>query len=247
MALDKKKAAAILSNPHSSGTALLLTLVDELGTDFFSWEPTTLDEEVKDTWRVEMPQIVRDKVWAMVNYLTTNLFFTSLEVFIHTANALSSGTHVDMKQYDPATVAEIAWALMETELLEPPDSEDAFSDEIMIYMAKELEAEGFRKVPKMLRKYVTMPDEEERINENLAMDGVDYNSFWDAQQKKTLALDEALVNHLLRLLEELNSLSLSNARPGVLQELASNARKALEERQKSLRTAEQTVSQPPAL
>lgn len=247
MALEKTKAAAILSNPHSSGTALLLTLVDELGTEFFSWEPTTLDAEVWGTWRVKIPQIGKDKIWALVNYLTTNLFFTSLEVFIHTANALSSSTHIDMKQYDPATISEISWALMETELLESAGKEGVFSDEILAYMSKELEAEGYRKVPKTLRAHVTLPDDEERINENLGMDGVDYNSFWDAQQKKTIALDQSLVNHLLRLLEELNSLALTHAKKGALRSLVSNAKKALGERQTTLRKAEGTVALPPSL
>ena len=247
MALKNPKAAALLTNPHASATALLLTLVDELGTDFFSWEPQTLEAEVKDTWGVTMPQIVKDKIWALVNYLTTNLFFTSLEVFIHTANALSSGAQVDMKQYDQATVAEIAWALMETELLEPPGDEGVFSEEILAYMAKELESEGYRKVPKILSKYVEMPDSEERVNENLSMDGVDYNAFWDAQQRKKITLDQSLVNRLQRLLAELNSLPLANARKGALSTLVENARKALVEQQTSLQRAADTVQLPPSL
>lgn len=247
MRLEQAKAAALLTDPSASATALLLTLVDELGTEFFSWEPEALKAEVKDVWNVEMPQICRDKVWALVNYLTTNLFFTSLEVFIHTCNALSSATHVDMKQYDPATVAEIGWALMETELLEPAGDEGVFSNEILAYIRQELEAEGFHKIPRVLRKYVDMPAAEERVNQNLTMDGIDYNAYWDAQQRKRIALDQFLVSRLLRLLEELNSLPLRNAREGALRELVSNARKALAERQTDLQKAEGTVSAPPAL
>jgi len=241
------KAADVLIDPHASATSKLLVLIDELGTDFFSWEPTAFDAEVKDTWKIEMPQICKDKVWALVNYLTTNMFFTNLEVFIHTCNALASGAAVDMRQYDPATVAEISWALMETELLEAAGQEGAFSSEITAYIQKELEAEGFHKVPRSLRKFVEMPNIEEQVNTNLTADGIDYNGFWDSQQKKLIALDQALISRLLRLLEELSSLPLKNARKGAIQEIVSSARKALGEQQTNLRTAAGTVSTPPVL
>ncbi len=246
MPLNKAKAAAVLTSPESSATAILLTLVDELGTEFFSWEPSALDAEVKDVWNVEMPQPVKDKLWALVNYLTTNLFFTSLEVFIHTCNALASQASVDMKQYDPATVAEIGWALMETELVESAEDQ-VFSDEILAYMAKELEAEGFHKVPRALRKYVEIPSGEERINASLGMDGIDYNPYWDAQQRKLIALDQVLVKRLLRLLEELNSLPLKNAREGAVQAIVANAKKALGEQRTGLQKAEGTVAPAPSL
>lgn len=246
MLTDKVKAG-VLTNPNSTGTAMLLVLVDELGTEFFNWEPSALAAEVKDVWGVEMPQICKDKVWALVNYLTTNLFFTNLEVFLHTCNTLSSGVEIDMTQYDPATVAEICWALMETELLESAGEEGVFSEEILTYIVKELEAEGFQKVPRILRKYVELPTSEERVNASLSMDSIDFNGFWDAQQKKLIAVDQATVNRLLRLLEEIGGLTLKNARKGAVQELVSNARKALGEQQTSLQKAEGTVSAPPAL
>ncbi len=245
MPLDKQ-LANVLANPHSTGTSMLLILVDELGTDFFSWEPETLNAEVKDVWGIEMPQVCRDKVWALVNYLTTNLFFTSLEVFMNTCNALSSSSSVDMLQYDPSTVNEICWAIMETTLLEPP-GDDKFSDEVLAYIAQTLDAEGFHKVPRALRTYVKLPDVEERVNEALAIDGVDFHGYWDAQQRKLISLDQSLVSRLLRLLQELTTLPLRNAREGAVQELVSNAKKALGERQTALRKAEGTVPKQPVL
>jgi hypothetical protein len=245
--LEKNQAAAVLSNPHSTGTSMLMILVDELGTDFFSWEPNTLTAEVKDTWKIEMPQICRDKVWSLVNYLTTNLFFTSIEVFTHTCNALASSSSIDMLQYDPPTVAEICWAMMETTLLEPAGEDGELSDEVLTLIAQTLEAEGYHKVPRALRKYVKLPAVEERINEALALDGVDYNGYWDAQQRKLIALDQSLVSRLLRLLDELTALPLRNARKGAVQELVSNAKRALGEQQKDLQKAEGTVAKQPAL
>lgn len=247
MPLEKNQAAAILSNPHSTGTSMLVILVDELGTDFFSWEPAAFDAEVKDTWGIAMPQICRDKVWSLVNYLTTNLFFTSLEVFIHTCNALSASVQVDMLQYDPATVNEICWAIMETTLLETPGDDGKFSDEVLAYITQTLDAEGFHKVPRALRTYVKLPDAEERINEALTLDGVDFNGYWDAQQRKLISLDQSLVNRLLRLLEELKTLPLRNAREGAVQELVANARKVLGEQQTALQRAGGTVAKQPAL
>lgn len=247
MRLEQTKTAAILTNPKSSGTAMLMVLVDELGTDFFSWEPSAFNAEVKSVWGIEMPQVCRDKVWALVNYLTTNMFFTNLEVFIHTCNALSTEVPIDMLQYDPATIAEISWAIMETELLESAGDEGGFSEEILAYIRQELEVESFHRVPRSLRKHVEAPTVEERVNKNLTMDGVDYNGFWDAQQRKLIDLDQDLVNRLLRLLEELNSLPLKNARKGAIQEIASSASKVLGERQTDLQRAEGTVSAPPVL
>lgn len=242
-----KKAAAVLTNPKSSGIAILLTIVDELGTEFFEWEPETLNNEVRDTWKVEMPQTCRDKLWSLVNYLTTNLFFVSLEAFIHTCNALSSETRVNMQEYDPATVAEMCWGITECTLLEPPDDKDVFYDEIKTYMVKQLEAEGFKKVPKMLRKFVTLQNSEERVNESLTQDGIEYNSFWDAQQKKLIALDQEISERLLSLLMELSQLNLKNAQPGAVESLVASARKALGARQTDLQRAAGTVALPPAL
>ena len=110
--LIKDRVAALLTNEEMLATPLLVLCMDEFGTEFLEWEPETFDIEIQTRFGVQMPDSNRDKLWAMVTALTTNLFYVSLETFIPTCNMLN-GSEADFDNYDPVTSEEAAWGIVE--------------------------------------------------------------------------------------------------------------------------------------
>ena len=245
MRQDQKAFAALLQNPETIGTLLLVGLLDEFGTEFLGWEPETLEREISQTWNVQVPARNRDKIWALVTELTTDTFYSSLDGFIHICNALSDHG-ADFQNFDPATVQEMCWALAEIHLINPPDEKTRFNDEIVAYMKARLETESFQKAPQMLRPYV--PDTAtDAVEEPLAMDGIDYNGFWDKQQRDRLQIDEYVRNRLFALIQGLAALPLHHADAGHVQELVRNASKALAVQAQATAQASEAVAPPPTL
>lgn len=147
--------ATAFKSEETLGTVLLVMCMDAFGIEFFEWEPETLDSEILLRFGVEMPDVNRDKLWALVTALTTNLFYVSLETFIPTCNALN-GSEADFDNYDPVTGEEAAWGIVEVTLVDPPEQGepgDRFSHEIKTYVGLTLQAEGITKPPAFLKPY----------------------------------------------------------------------------------------------
>lgn len=147
--------AKTLGNENSLGTTLLVLCMDAFGLEFFDWEPDTLDAEITMRFGVSMPGVNRDKLWALVTALTTNLFYVSLESFIPICNSLN-GSEADFDNYDPVTGEEAAWGIVEVTLVDPPDEGDPaerFSHEIKRYVALTLETEGVTTPPAFMKTY----------------------------------------------------------------------------------------------
>lgn len=175
----------------------------------FDWEPRTLDLEIKQDWGIDVPQVNKDKVWALVTELTTNLFYSSLDAFTHTCNSLN-GSGADFENYDFATVQEMCWALAEVQLLDPPEESDQFNPEIVSYMSERLRMEAFERVPKILKSYVELPDQDENISNVLQEDGIEAKTFWDRQMREVLSIDQYIRERLHKLFVDLSSLPLEN-------------------------------------
>lgn len=200
----------MLVDPETPASILVVGLMDEFGTDFFNWEPDTLLLETQSVWKVQPPSINRDKIWALVTEITTNLFYQNLDAFNHVCNALS-GSNADFQNWDPVNVRQMCWGIAEVSLADPPEKGDEFSEEIKIYMRERLEFEGFSKVPKLLKDFVKLPDRSQSINETLTSDAIGFKSYWDAQQRKLLEIDEWCQDRMNRIIVLLGTLPLQNA------------------------------------
>lgn len=245
MRQNQQLFASYLKDPDTIGSILLVGLLDEFGTDMLDWEPETLHREINEVWKVSVPERNLDKIWALVTVLTTDTFYSSLEAFIHVCNALS-GNGADFKTFDPATVQEMCWAVAETQLLNPPEKDDAFNDEIKTYMRARLDEEGFLKAPQLLRPYV--PDKaEDSVDEPLAMDGIDYNGFWDKQQRDRLEIDEYVRRRLFTLIQGIAALPLQSADRQAVQELQQRVSKALAVQLQETEQASESVAPVPNL
>lgn len=139
------KLGEIMSDESMLATPLLVMCVDAFGTDFFNWEPRTFDIESRAAFGVDVPDVNRDRIWALVTALTTDGVYKSLETFLPVANTLNLA-EADFLQYDPVTSEEAAWALTELVINDPPEGgvpfADRFSHEIRRYIGLTLQTEG---------------------------------------------------------------------------------------------------------
>jgi len=245
MRQEEKRVADMLRDPDAIATPLLVILLDRFGTELFDWEPDTLRMEIRAAWGAEPPQENMDKIWALINIVTTNLFQVSLEFFIHACNALS-GNGADFASYDPATVREMCWALSEQHLIDPLGEDEDFSSEILAYMKTSLKEEGFTQVPQILAPHVgTELQDASSVEEGLAVDAIEVNAYWDMQTRKRMEIDEYLLTRMRRLISDLASLPLKNADEERVQKLKSRADTALAARQQEKAQAAETVAPVP--
>lgn len=238
---------ALFKNPQTPATVLLFLLVDELGTEWFDWEPETLDREIWAAWKATVPQDNKDKIWALVTCLTTNLFYQDLNCFIHTCNALNdSGS--DFANFDPASVSDMAWAVAEIVLIDPPEKKDPsyqFSPEVVAYMSAEMDREGFTKPPRILATYVKPAQDEARLQDVLEGDGIEYKAYFDDQTNKRIDVDRYVGERLTAMLKALASVPFRHADQKALQELEARGTKVLGEGSKSQAAeSESTVRRP---
>jgi hypothetical protein len=240
----KIKAKELLTDPNVYGTTLVLILVSEFGTEFFSWDPDTLALEVMSKWKVNIPERNKDKIWALVTYLTTNNFTRNVDAFIHICNSLS-GDGADFQTYSLPTPAEMGWGITECFAFEPP--EDTFSEEVKTFILETLKLYGYHRVPKLFEAYVKMPIDSAGINETLSGDGIDYNAFWDAQQRKNIDLDQSLVSRLVGMIRQIAAAEIPEADPKAVHTLLTRAETTLGGIEQSRQQAQETVQPRPAL
>lgn len=246
MRISKRPFIRHLTDPDAIGSVLLIGLLDEYGTEMLTWEPQTLDLEVKHDWKVAIPQVNKDKVWALVTELTTNLFYSSLDAFTHICNSLN-GSGADFLNYDFADVQEMCWTLAEVQLLDPPDEGESFNEEIRSYMGERLKAEAFERVPKILKPYVEAPDRDEAIDGVLTEDAIDAKMFWDGQMRKVLEVDQFVRQRLHKLFVDLSTLPLENADSEAMKATLERAGRVLAGQSQQTAQEEESVRPAPVL
>jgi hypothetical protein len=235
---------ALFRNPATPGTILLFILVDELGTEFLSWENETIEHEIMAKWKVRPAPENDDKIQALITVLTSNMFYANLDCFVHICNSLNDAG-ASFEHFDPPQVSDIAWAIAETTLIDPPETKDQsyrFSHEITAYMEAELEREGFTKPPRILAKFVSVPDNETQLNQILDGDGIEYKAYWTDQERKRVDVDQYVASKLATTLELLADLPLHHADKKALEELRQRARTALAGQSKSIQQESESAS-----
>jgi hypothetical protein len=147
-----EKIQKILLSDNTFASTLIILLADAFGSlEFLNWEPETVGLEVADRFGVTLTENNMDKIQALSTVLTTNLFYTDVDTFIHVCNSLG-GEGADFETFDPAEIDEIAWTLTEVLLNDPQekDSPVPFTPEIKEYIKLQATHEGFMRLPAML-------------------------------------------------------------------------------------------------
>lgn len=142
-------ATEVLRNKDSFTTVVMAVLYDKYGTEFMEWDPSTINLQLYKDFKFFPDNHLRDKIQAGSSLITTNMFYTSFNVFSVICNILSlNGYATDM--FIPPEADEVAWGCLEAKLLDANFNPDAFSQDIKQYTGFILEREGIYTPPSIL-------------------------------------------------------------------------------------------------
>jgi hypothetical protein len=231
MTVESDKIAGILTNENMLATPLLVLCLDQLGTEFFDWEPESFDTEIETRFGVRMPTPNRDKVWSLVSVLTTDLFYHSLETFIPVCNSLN-GSEADFDDYDPVTGEEAAWGIAEVGLVDPPEEGQEpgarFSHEIKRYVGLTLQSEGVTTPPPFLKAFVEFDvDPEENAGLNIGPDEHMLAMYAKRQQAERAEIEAYVRSRIEDLIAQLRLLPLRHGDASKVSGFVTQARSLL--------------------
>lgn len=136
----------VWQNQDAMGLPLLTMFIDHFGTEALDWSPATILMEIKDDFGVECSRDNFDKLMAAIQVLTSNRFYVSLPDFCKIALSLS-----DEPDGVLPDAGDCAWGITEALLINPPDANNTFTEEIKGYIGKVLDDEGILNPPDVLR------------------------------------------------------------------------------------------------
>jgi len=216
-----KKYQEVITDENSSGSVLFLLVYNVLSQDMLknnqdplemiNWDPATFHDEIKEEFRIEMPEANFNKLMAARELVASNTFWQSLPDFIMLCNALDSGTF-DTRVFDAATMAEISWAIVEATLMWPPEqsSREEFADEIVAYISEVAAAEGLSKIPAVLK--FAIPEDApiwDQITAQFADDPQMFEAVYKLSQTKTATIDNMLLERLDYMIKQLKEVDLA--------------------------------------
>lgn len=202
---DRYRAA--WSDPKAFASTLLVLFVDAYGTEGFSWAPETIKAEIQDDFGVKLPSGNFDRLMAAISIITTDDFFKSAPDFVQLCNVLS-GDSYNPEQWDPADAMEVAWGVTEALLIDPPEEDEPFSDEIRAYIGAVLDREGIMTPPDVLRLGVRDKDLSRRVQTEFSDDPTMFNAIYDFEASKTQEINENVRSSLMTLANQLDALPL---------------------------------------
>jgi hypothetical protein len=220
MTLAKKQLSKAWTDEDSFATTMLMVLIDKYGTEALEWAPQTLVMEIEEDYGVDLPKPNVDRLMTAIDILTSDNFYNSLPDFINQCNILSGDTY-DPRVWDPADAGEIAWGITEALLIEPPDGEDPFSEEIRAYIGATLDVEGIIQPPDVLK--IAIRDAEDlvgQISGEFSDDPAMFGAIYEFENAKTQDINQYVKSNLLKLANQLEQLPLRiGSTAGVVQKV----------------------------
>lgn len=199
--------AQLLTDEQTFGTTLLIACVDTWGAECLKWQPHTLRAMLRKEFGVTPDPLNFDKLLAAICILTTDDFYTDVRRFIDLTNALCDGGLSE--EFDPADVAECAWAIGEAYLLHPPEDDGdvrlEFSEEIRAYLTHILHDEGFINPPDVLRLALDA-DRTQQVTEDFHDQPALLEEIKTQQDAKNSELETMLNENLYELVDQLQKL-----------------------------------------
>jgi hypothetical protein len=203
--LRDQQLRSFLLNEGVFATSLLAIVFDKFGTEVTEWEPETLDMEIRDGFGATLPQVNKDKLWALITALTTNQFYVSMEAFNAITQALND-EESEFQIFSPISVEGAAWAITEVTLSDPDGGE--WSPEIKAWLGVLIDNRGLLEVPPILN----MAEPSGRLTEGatqFADDVTFYEAIWSVQKSNSESITEYVEIRLNSLFKELSRLPLS--------------------------------------
>lgn len=202
--LARNKVREIWLDPEATASALIVAFLDHYGMEGLEWDPQTIHQEVEEDFHVELSRPIFDRLMAAIVIVTTDQFYKSLPDFITLCNILN-GDSFDPTVFDPADAAECALGIVEVLLLDPPDEDEPFVQEIREYIGHAVRFEGLVKPPDILR--LGNVDDTARVYE-LADDPVIFNSAWDREKSQSEDINRRVKERIELIMNQIESLSL---------------------------------------
>ena len=183
-------------------------VLDEFGTEALDWSLPTLKQEIHETFLADLPDENMSKLAAASLLLTSDFFYTRLPYFVKMCNMLSD-VSFNIDTFDPADSNEIAWAVTEALLLDPPETDEPFSNEIRHYIGQVLDQEGIVNPPDVLGIAMWDAPRSDPLSD-MTDDPELYQAAYGKQQSESDDLKAMLKEQLSELFHQIAALPLLN-------------------------------------
>lgn len=208
--IDKERAR-LWSDPNTFATTLLALAVDDFGTEVFDFEPETIDKEIEFRYKISIPVVNKDKLFAIMVSLATNLFYVSVPTFVHVCNSLA-GTGANFHLWDPVDSHEAAWGITEVALNDPPqqgeDFKSRFSTDVRNYVNIILKEEGIKNPPQILQLAENVAEDIEQADTSFSDDPIMFKAFYQNEAGKTDDIKKYVKGQLTDLILQLDQITI---------------------------------------
>ena len=145
---NRALVSRILRSEECSATAVLCVFVREFSLNATDWSPHVVIKSMEHTFG-EIPERTFNKLFAAINVLTTDVFYTILGKFVTITNAISTGTINE----DVADLQDVCLAIAEANLIDPIEEplQDVMSGEILTYIKMLIKNSGLTQPPDTLK------------------------------------------------------------------------------------------------
>lgn len=209
----REELKQVFENRDTYASTMLIVLADLYDDlDFLGWDPMALRDDVGAKLGARIPQENMDKLMALILAMTSDLFYHDVDAFIHICNALA-GEGSDFRMFDPAEIDEVAWAVTEVLLNDPPEDKTAppFDDGVIEYIKQQATVEGFIRMPSVLQ-FVPPPEAAEQNLADVAAMGEEmFGAAWDAGQDKAKEVEAEVSSRMEQLFQQIQQLPLNRA------------------------------------
>lgn len=138
----KDEAAKLLASDDSYAFVLMTILLPVFGEDLFEEDTAILFTDIENYFGCHLSEESENRINAAITAMTTDLFFTNINMFNSITLAFSEGDIGDIPSgvMETPDVEEALWAVQEVALLlgerkESPEFQDLFSDEVVRYVS----------------------------------------------------------------------------------------------------------------
>lgn len=176
----KSEAAKLLASDDAYAFVLIAILLPVFGDDLFTEDTSILFADIEDYFDCHLSEESENRINAAITAMTTDLFFTNVNMFNSIALSFAEGDIGDIPDgiLETPDVGDMLWAVQEMSLLigEPKESEEfqsKFSPAVVAYINEQLAtvAEDLDEVPDdvdTLDEAFEVPYFERVIDENTA-------------------------------------------------------------------------------
>jgi hypothetical protein len=207
------EAAKMFESGELFGSSTLALITDIFGTECYTWEPETLEIELKDLGISYLDPAMMDRLQAAITLLTSDVAHWDVVAFSNIASALNFDM-IDGTSFIPAELDDILWGCAEMKMIEGlEDFKQPFSPEIQEFVKQILMKHGLNEVPEVLN-FVTLDKEyTDRSDANLSGDADMFKAYWSTQNDFKKQMTDFLEERYDQLLKQLRELPIEDMDP----------------------------------